>query len=1618
MMSKKKKVVLTSLASALAATTAVTGAPVADAAFNGKEVPALTVSKPQGNIPEHLVKPENPKAVVRIIVELEAAPAIEAATQKGLNYKDLSDSAKTSAESVVEKQQADVQSALKKAIGTFEVKESFTTVFNGFSLEVKAEDVARIALTPGVAAVYESQEYSRPEVEPQMISSKELVQAQLAWEKYEFKGEGMVVGVIDSGVDPNHRDFVLTDNASGEITEAEVTEALESGDVEKGKYYSAKVPFGYNYMDDNYEIRDIGPGASMHGQHVSGTVGANGDEDNGGIKGVAPEAQILALKVFGNDKNFGSTFGDVYVKALDDAIKLGADVINMSLGSVAGYVDANSPEQQAVGRAKENGLLVSISAGNSDLWGSDTDWYPSTNNQDYGLTGSPSVSPGSLGVASFENTEIVASAFSYLVDDEVAGSALFLLANDVAAPKGVEFEVMAAGLGKPEDFEGKDFEGKFALVSRGEIGFVEKGKNAQAAGAAGIIVYNNVAGTINMASDAAIKIPYMSALQADGLAMKALLDAGETVEVRFDGNTISTPNPESGLMSSFTSWGPTPNLDFKPEITAPGGNIYSTFNNNEYGLMSGTSMAAPHVAGGAALIFERVDKEFGLTGYSRSQMAKNLLMNTSKPIELNPGEFVSPRRQGAGIMQLANALETDVIVYDKATGEGKVALKEIANGQFSLDLEAKNFSDTDKTYNVSIQLQSDFPVNGGAEFVVLPNNPRYGSYVFASTGDEIDYTVEIPATVTVPANGVADLSIDVDASASAWLKEYFSNGYFIDGFVTLEDATPGENETENLVPLTVPFFGFNGSWDDAPIFDAEAWDATTFYGFQGLFADVEGSISNGKVLPNDAIDPTTFAFSPNGDGSWDSAIPLFSLERNAKEFEVNVLDANGKKLRTIATNKNLLKNYTSQDPVKFNPMYGWDGKIAGKPAAQGQYQIELRAKIDYEGAEWQSVKYPIKLDTVAPEFEIDVDQDLDTVAFTASDDFSGVNYVDVYVAGEYVDTLVADESGISEFDFSAYGPGTELTFTAYDVAGNSATQTARVDYLEENDIPIIDWMTPDYFAVYNTAEVEFTGTVEDASEIVEVTVAGEVADAFDGKTFTHKATFADGVHKVKVTATDMHNNTADIQRQIFVDTTAPTLSIDNVPGSVPLNGMDPTVQVRFGDNFDYARVYVNDDEVYFQDLSEPYQLQTLSKTIDVDLALEAGENTFEIKVVDVAGNETVRNVTVRKQDQPVVTPPTTTPPPVTPPVTPPASDTIVDVDDVQSQVGDASKSEVTVDIGAITTGKPVAVEITPQAIASIEAADKPLVLKSGDATFAFSQEVLEQWKATGGEKFIITLTVNGAVQTAATTKLSNEYTVAASYMKGATSIPVLAVDGDVEVTLPLTKSPQDARKTAAYHLGTSGASYAGGVVEGNKITFATRKMGTYAALEKAVTFSDASNHWAKEQIEVLASRSIVQGKSETLFGTDANITRAEFAVLIARALNLPMDSYKGTFTDVPASKVWAYAGVEAAFEAGIVNGKTATSFDPDANITRQEIAAMIVRAVEYQDAQLLAGVKPTHQFADQGKIGAFAKESVQLAYALGIINGRAGNAFDPTANATRAESAVMLYRALDQLGEF
>ena len=777
-------------------------------------------------IPKPVLKPTvDPNKKVRIIVELKSAPSITYATKKGVKFSELSLSTKKSLEQTALDKQNDVKNEISKKDVSASYINSFTTVVNGFSAEVKYKDIDQIKQIQDVQKVYIANEYKRPTEKPEMKYSKELVQAQEAWKSSGYKGEGMVVGIIDTGIDSTHRDMVLSKDTKPKLTPDKVSQIVSTNKL-PGKYYTSKVPYGYNYMDHNSEIRDLGAGATMHGMHVSGIVAANGDEDNGGIKGIAPEAQLLALKVFSNNQENSSTYGDIYVKALDDAIKLGADVINMSLGSSAGFVAPDDPEQQAVTRAVDNGVLMSISAGNDAFFGDNQSVLGE--NPDYGVSASPGLSTDSIDVASYENSFMDMDDLQYDAGGDT-GTAVYMSAGSANPNDFVQksFKVVAAGLGTPEDFKGKDFTGKFALVQRGYINFVDKALNAQAAGAEGVIVYNNADGFINMATDPKITIPQLFMQKVDGDKLRAALDGGKDVTITFNGEKQKTANPNAGKMSDFSSWGLTPDLDFKPDITAPGGEILSTLNNNSYGVMSGTSMAAPHVSGGAAIVLERVDKEFNLKNRDRVQRAKNLLMNTAKPV-LFDGTFVSPRRQGSGLMQINNALTTPAIVTNTTTNEAKVALKQINGNTATFQLKAQNFSDKAVKYEVQANAQTDNPADGQGATVVHPNTDAAKDLGGIATVNGSDKT-----TIEIPAKGTVTFSVTVDlTSVDKELASKFVNGYWVEGFVTLKDPTDTNPD------LHVPYSGFKGEWDKAPILDKPNWDADTFYGLTGLGTSV------------------------------------------------------------------------------------------------------------------------------------------------------------------------------------------------------------------------------------------------------------------------------------------------------------------------------------------------------------------------------------------------------------------------------------------------------------------------------------------------------------------------------------------------------------------------------------------------------------------------------------------------------------------------------------------------------------------------------------------------------------------------------------------------------------
>ncbi|KUP04390.1 hypothetical protein Q75_15435 [Bacillus coahuilensis p1.1.43] len=1169
---------------------------------------------------------------VRVVVELFGETPLEYANKKGVQLKEVSESkVDTLTAELVDEQKA-VKANVQKEGVKVDYTYSYTTAFNGFAGEVEFGQVEKLKNVDGVKEVYLSNEYNRPEITPDMTTSHDYIQSAQTWGDAGYEGEGMVVAVIDSGIDPSHKDFVLDSETEEDLTEAEVNDIVGANGF-KGKYFTEKVPYGYNYYDNNQQVLDIGPDASMHGMHVSGTVVANGDTENGGIKGVAPEAQVLGMKVFSNDPLFPSTFSDVYLAAIDEAIALGADVLNMSLGSTASFYEENSPEDIAITRAVENGVVAAVSAGNSghiaDGW--DNPFYE---NPDIGVVGAPGLNTDTIQVAATGNTAFLyehnlevgsTTVPGYGIDDwsELADLEIVSLSQ----LKGVTEETgkSCKVCGTAADYEGLEDEvaGKVVLVKRGTLSFYDKTEFAAAAGAKAIIVYSH--GLPNSGffyNQGGWSVPFAMVTLEDGEALEAeIANNNDALNVT---QTSKEGDAEMGRMTDFTSWGTTPSLELKPEISAPGGKIYSTLNDDEYGVMSGTSMASPHVAGGAALVQQYLQTDehpFGeLDAEERTRLAKALLMNTAYVIEDLYGQPFSPRRQGAGMMQTYAAVSTPTVLLDANSNEAKVELKDFTDEKFSMTLTAMNASDEELTYAVNVDVLADsFAETDG---------PTYNSLM---AGDLQDVVVDAPETVTVPAGEAVEFTVDVDISNAKVVGFDKDNNEkvidlphnsFVEGFVTLD--------AEGVPSLSLPYVGFYGEWAELPIVDGlQELGESVFYdnGFPSSMLEGAGYF----VSPVQVDGKEVFPLSPNGDGDFDDIYPILAFLRNAEEVQYNVVSAEDKTLRTVRIEKNVRKTYFDAgngSSYSFNSARAWNGLVDNKVVKDGLYYYEVKSVIGYEGAKWQSKKLPVYVDTTAPVVEASVEGN--KISWTAVEEGVGVNSAVVVVNG----TPTVIPAGESSYTFDSLNKSDVIEVVVVDHAFNAGSDKVVA---EDTVLPLIYFNTPDAASAYNTKNVQVSGYVEEDIALASIEVYGKsvefTKDEQGDYQFDTTVTFEkDGKYDIQVVATDVAGNEFSIVRTVYVDTTAPNLEaeFDNYVSS-DVTQTDITLMLK--DNFNDLTLTLGDSEVHKQSADSLLVLEKpANETVEVSVDLSQGENVFTFALTDVAGNTTMKDVTVYRAE--------------------------------------------------------------------------------------------------------------------------------------------------------------------------------------------------------------------------------------------------------------------------------------------------------------------------------------------------------------------------------------------------
>lgn len=1172
---------------------------------------------------------------VRIIVELKSNPAIVFATEKNLKYEEMSESSIEQIEKRINNEQEQVKKSIKLNNVNMKYLNSFNTAFNGFSGTVKFGDIELIEKLPQVNKVYISNEYERPDIKPDMDTSKDMIGALPTWD-IGYKGEGTVVAIIDSGIDPSHRDMVLSEGTTPKITQ----ETLAGKNL-LGKYYTEKVPYGYNYYDLNYEIKDKGPDPSMHGMHVAGIAGANGDVENEGIKGVAPESQLLAMKVFSNDPIYATTFSDIYLVAIDESIKLGADVLNMSLGSTSSFYMPESAEDVAITNATNNGIVCSVSAGNSGSmtygWTATNSGYPWRENPDIGVVGSPGLNKDTIQIASIQNTHQKANAITYIKNGEEHKAAMAIAGeiNPSEVFSGAQ-QFADGGSGHPSELT--NVAGKIALVVRGGLtaNFVDKIQNAQDAGAIGIIVRNHEAGgeaLVNMATPDGQTIPAVFVGYAGGLELLGL----ENKEVIFTDEMITVANPNAGKMADSSSWGVTPSLELKPELTAPGGMIYSTLNDDKYGTMSGTSMAAPHVSGGAALVMEYI-KEHEIYGQlnlsQQARLAKVLLMNTANPILDEYDTEYSPRLQGAGIMNLYSAVSTPVRVVNNITNEAKVELKDFESTEFTMRFKAINDSDTDATYNVDVAVLTDYIHPLGLNLLV-------SDYIY-------DADINAPETVTVPANGeiIFEVSVDIGTDSTIY------RNMFVEGFVTLTDPAD-ENPS-----LSIPYTGFYGSWDEPNILDGMRFidpQGSSYFDSSGMIrfdSDGSGYYYN---TPHIFMNPGTVSGHLMGT---DNIMPYLSFLRNAEYVNYNILDSEGNTLRTIFMQQYKRKNYINgglNQPVGMISAAQWNGEVNREIVPDGNYFYEIVAKIHYQGAEAQSKRIPITIDTTGPEIrDISFNQQTNKLTWGSTDSGIGILGFMFSVNGEEIDAVVNAEEGKTEYelDIKPYmNSSKEYNIAIISVDKLYNTNIAEFAFTIAEINPYIYIYSPMLLDMYTSNDVPFEGYVANLPSLDKVLVNNVEADIefkehvdlyspdnpstliYSGPAFKFTKTLfiEDGYQEAKIEAVSDTGASSSVVRRFYVDTTAPELDIELLNIDQELKTAELQIQMR--DNLGYLELFQSDSQIYVYDhplvIPEP-----ANKTINHTVALTDGDNYFLFTLNDGAGHSTTKSIIINLNEEP------------------------------------------------------------------------------------------------------------------------------------------------------------------------------------------------------------------------------------------------------------------------------------------------------------------------------------------------------------------------------------------------
>ena len=1047
--------------------------------------------------------------------------------------------------------QAQVQSLLQKqekaaatmsrAIGeTVEPQRQYTTLLNGFSATVTYGQYKALKELDCVESVFLSPTFS---LLPDTANSTRMIGGGLANETG-FTGEGMLIAILDTGVDMDHQIFskapanpaLTQDDVKGLLSQYDFqAEGFVKGLSVSSVYKSTKFPFQFDYGDKD---TDGAPGTkSSHGTHVASTAaGCTGI--NADVQGVAPDAQIANMNVF--KSSGGASYADI-LSALEDCMLLGVDVANLSLGSDAGYIDYENPDEftesllNVFKRAGESGMSLAVAAGNaySAAYGDAFGNKALASNPDYGLISEPSTYGESMSVAAVSNSKVKSPYitvggrdFAYQDSGTISTDENAKIFRDLAKKGELKYAVVP-GYGTEDDYEGIDVSGKVALVQRGGgMYYEQKERSAYAHGAIAMLVYNNVPGMLYM-SITDWKMPCAFISQEAGEYLKA--QENKVLTVGAADKLVASPTYG---MADFSSWGATTELTLKPEITAPGAGIYAAVPGNAYESMDGTSMASPHAAGAMAIVQQAL-KARGMTDATqRKHMVDTLLMSTASIIYDSNGQPYSPRKQGAGLININDAVKTEGYLTVDGMIRPKLELGDdpAEKGVYTMTFKVHNTGKDTLYYDIQPIVLTD----GTTTYT---NSDNEAFLTSSETAVALSHTFTTSCKdnrVAVPAGGEQEVTVTVTLTNAKEELKNFENGAYVEGFVTLKQVAADGGKLEDAIDLGIPYLAFYGDWTKAPIIDStDYWqtlDGTESkaqaYMNTAFTTSAEGQIDT-YLGDNNYANVPYFAdhnaISPdNSNDMMDSLTGIYTgLLRNTKTLKYTITDQKTDEVYLEKTCDYVNKSIYSYDyyrivPAGVNADYtgidAWYGtaKNNSKLPNNTKATVTIEATLPYGDGGTKNLKnswsFPITIDNEDPhasdlkvteaEGRYYLSLDVSDNQYVSAIVFYNLRNSDLlYGIQGFSETTPGLTSHVKEYDVT--GMGETFGMIVHDYAGNSKNYTVKVpgnsdDYgivkptnvlwteTFDNDWLPADWSMESKGASVNTwyRDVDYTATVD------------------------------------------------------------------------------------------------------------------------------------------------------------------------------------------------------------------------------------------------------------------------------------------------------------------------------------------------------------------------------------------------------------------------------------------------------------------------------------------------------------------------------------------------------------